>query len=104
MPAQAAQREYRTWILDSRRWQHYRPRPGDVVVATYPKCGTTWMQRIISLLVFQDPEPRPVIQISPWIDRRAREPIEAVMARIDAQDHRRFLKAHLPADGLPIGL
>jgi aryl sulfotransferase len=72
------------------------------VIATYPKCGTTWMQRIISLLVFQDPEPRPVMQISPWIDRRAREPIEDVMARIDAQDHRRFLKAHLPADGLPI--
>jgi aryl sulfotransferase len=102
MPDRPARRVYRTWVVDSRRWDHYRPRPGDIVIATYPKCGTTWMQRIISLLVFQDPETRPVMEISPWIDRRAREPVEAVMARIDAQDHRRFLKAHLPADGLPI--
>ncbi len=91
MPVRPAQRVYCTWVIDSRRWDHYRPRSGDIMIATYPKCGTTWMQRIISLLVFQDPEPRPVMQISPWIDRRAREPIETIMARIGTQDHRRFL-------------
>ena len=42
------------------------------------------------------------MQISPWIDRRFPEPIEAMAARIEAQDHRRFLKTHLPFDGLPI--
>jgi aryl sulfotransferase len=102
MPARPAGREYRTWVIDSRRWDRYRPRPGDVVIATYPKCGTTWMQRIVDLLVFQDPGPRPVMRISPWLDRRFPEPVEAVMARIEAQEHRRFLKAHLPADGLPL--
>jgi len=102
MPAQAAQREYRTWILDSRRWQHYRPRPGDVVVATYPKCGTTWMQQIVLSLIFQDTEPRPVMEIAPWVDRRFPAPIEAVMAAIEAQDHRRSVKSHLAADGLPL--
>jgi aryl sulfotransferase len=102
MPARPAERVYRTWIIDSGRWDHYRPRPGDVVIATYPKCGTTWMQRIVDLLVFQSPEPRPVMRISPWLDRRFPEPVEAVVARLEAQDHRRFLKAHLPADGLPI--
>jgi aryl sulfotransferase len=96
------QRVYRTWIIDSRRWERYRPRSGDVVIATYPKCGTTWMQRIVGLLIFQDPEPRPIMQISPWIDRRFPDPIEAVEARIEAQVRRRFLKAHLPADGLPL--
>ena len=30
MLVQHARREYRTWIFDSRRWQHYRPRPADV--------------------------------------------------------------------------
>lgn len=102
MLVRPARRVYRSWVIDSRRWDHYRPRPADIVIATYPKCGTTWMQRIVSLLVFQSPEPRPVMQISPWIDRRAREPIELVMARLEAQEHPRFLKAHLPADGLPI--
>jgi aryl sulfotransferase len=102
MLVRPAERIYRTWFTDSRRWDHYRPRPTDIVIATYPKCGTTWMQRIVSLLVFQSPAPRPVMQISAWIDRRFAEPIEPAMARIEAQDHRRFLKAHLPFDGLPI--
>ncbi|WP_119302404.1 sulfotransferase domain-containing protein [Dongia deserti] len=102
MLVRPARRDYRTWILDSRRWGQYRPRSDDIVIATYPKCGTTWMQRIVGLLIFQSPEPLPVMQISPWIDRRFPEPIEAVLGRLDAQEHRRFLKAHLPADGLPI--
>jgi aryl sulfotransferase len=102
MPTRPALRDYRTWIIDSRRWAHYRPRGDDIVIATYPKCGTTWMQRIVSLLVFQSTEPVPVMNISPWIDRRIPEPIEAVIGTIEAQKHRRFLKSHLPADGLPI--
>jgi aryl sulfotransferase len=59
------------------------------------------MQRIVALLVFQTPEARPIMQISAWIDRRFGEPIEVVLARIEAQDHRRFLKSHLPLDALP---
>jgi aryl sulfotransferase len=101
MLVEPPQREYRTWIFDSRRWGHYAPRPDDIVIATYPKCGTTWMQRIVSLLVFQTIEPKPIMQISAWIDRRFPQPIEAVVAQIEAQKHRRFLKSHLPLDGLP---
>ena len=101
MLVEGPQREYRSWVIDSRRWQHYRPRLDDVVIATYPKCGTTWTQRIVSLLVFQTPEPKPIVQISPWIDGRIAEPIEAVIDQIEAQKHRRFLKSHLPLDGLP---
>lgn len=101
MLVQSPQREYRTWILDSRRWQQYRPRPDDIIIPTYSKCGTTWMQGIVSLLVFQTPDPKPVMQISAWIDRRFPQPIEAVVAQIEAQEHRRFLKSHLPLNGLP---
>ena len=101
MLTESARREYRTWIFDSRRWQHFRPRPDDIVIATYPKCGTTWMQQIVGLLVFQSPEPKPIMGISAWIDRRFPQPIEAVIAQIEAQEHRRFLKSHMPLDGLP---
>lgn len=92
----------RTWHMDSRRWAGYRPRPGDVVIATYPKCGTTWMQQIVSLLVFQTAEPRPVTVLSPWIDARFTAPVEDMLALIEAQTHRRFLKSHLPFDALPV--
>jgi aryl sulfotransferase len=92
---------YKTWVNDSTRWDHYQPRDGDIVIATYPKCGTTWMQRIMSLLVFQSPEPCPVIEISPWIDCRFKDSVEEMRTFIEGQRHRRFLKSHLPFDGLP---
>ena len=97
MLVQPARREYRTWLFDSRRWQHYRPRPADIVIATYSKCGTTWMQRIVGLLVFQTPEPRPIMEISAWIDRRFPEPIDALMARLEDQEHRRFSSRICPS-------
>ena len=86
--------------MDSRRWAAYRPREGDIVIGTYPKCGTTWTQRIVSLLVFQSAEPKPM-SISPWIDERFLGNPEESIARIEAQTHRRYLKSHLPFDALP---
>jgi aryl sulfotransferase len=35
MLVRPAERVYRTWIIDSRRWDHYRPRPKDIVIATW---------------------------------------------------------------------
>ncbi len=96
-----AQRILRTWHMDSRHWDAYRPREGDVVIATYPKCGTTWTQRIVGLLIFQSPEPKPM-SISPWIDERFIQIPQETQARIEAQTHRRYLKSHLPFDALPV--
>ncbi|XP_029832140.2 sulfotransferase ssu-1-like [Ixodes scapularis] len=36
----------------------YRPRPGDIFVATYPKCGTTWMQYIVYCIINKGVPPR----------------------------------------------
>lgn len=94
-------KEIRSWTTDSRRWAAYSPRAGDIIIATAPKCGTTWTQQIASLLVFQSPEARDLQNTSPWIDFRL-PPVEAVMESIEAQSHRRFLKSHLPFDAMPI--
>ena len=92
---------YRTAWDDGRVWQRFRHRPGDIVIATWPKCGTTWMQRIVSLLVFRTTEPMNLDDVAPWLDWRV-GPQDDLFAKLDAQSHRRFLKTHLPADGLPL--
>jgi aryl sulfotransferase len=102
MLARSALREYRTWALDSRQWRDYQPRADDIIVATYPKSGTTWMQRIVNLLIFQNDEARPIDVMSPWIDRRFGKPISEVWPIVNAQQHRRAFKTHLPLDGLPL--
>ncbi|HET9771948.1 MAG TPA: sulfotransferase domain-containing protein [Acidimicrobiia bacterium] len=95
-------RTYRHHHLDSTRWDAVRHRPGDVVISTSAKAGTTWMQRIVSLLIFgTGPLPDVLSRVSPWIDCRYTEPLDEVVARIEAQRHRRFLKTHLPVDALP---
>lgn len=98
-----ATREYRSWTTDSRGWSRYVPRASDIVIATYPKSGTTWTQRIVGALVFQTSDPMPFSsEISLWIDGRTLKSLDEIMTAIEAQTHRRFLKAHLPFDGMPI--
>lgn len=93
---------YRSWISDNLRWDALELREGDIVISAPSKCGVTWTQRLVSLLVFDGPElPGPLSTVSPWLDRTAR-PIEQVVAGLDAQDHRRFIKTHTPLDGLAL--
>lgn len=88
--------------LDSTRWRAYTPRDDDVIIATYMKAGTTWMQTIVSHLIFQDLHPRSLMETSPWVDTRLWPITTAELAKfLGAMEHRRFLKSHLPLDGLP---
>jgi aryl sulfotransferase len=91
---------YETAVADSRRWDAYRPRDGDIIVATALKCGTTWTQMICALLVHGPALPRPLTRLSPWLDRLA-TPIEAVIDDLERQPWRRVIKTHTPLDGLP---
>jgi aryl sulfotransferase len=92
----------RGYYCDSRQWDHYVPRDGDIVIGTAPKVGTTWMQQIVSLLTFQSITPRPIQKLSPWLDCRLRDNLDEMLALLEGQDHRRSIKSHLPLDGLPI--
>ena len=97
----AGLRDYRNIVSDNRRWLGFRHRPGDVVVATPPKCGTTWMQTIVATLLFPAGDiPAPVMMLAPWIEMRLL-PIDVVLAGLEAQQHRRAVKTHTPADGIP---
>ncbi len=94
-------RDLRDWTSDSRNWAKFKPRPGDVVVATSPKCGTTWTQRIVGMLLRQSAMPFPVQDDQPWIDMRGR-PIDETLAQLDAQTGRRCIKTHTPLDAIPL--
>ena len=89
------------FLYNSARWDGFNIRDGDIVIAPPGKCGTTWTQRIVSLLVFDSPDLyAPMARISPWLDMNTRS-LDGVLADLDAQTHRRFVKSHLDYNALP---
>jgi len=93
---------YENSFMNSARWSEITLREGDIVISTPPKCGTTWMQMICALLVFQTTDfPQPLPDMSLWVDFRTPSRAD-LRAAYGGQSHRRFLKTHTPLDGLPI--
>lgn len=92
-------RELNNHHFDSTIWNDFPFRSDDIVIATYAKSGTTWVQQIVAQLVFQGAEGLEVSAMSPWLDLRV-PPKEVKLAALAAQQHRRFVKTHLPVDAL----
>jgi aryl sulfotransferase len=92
-------REMESNHFDSKVWNDFKFRDDDIVISTYAKSGTTWMQQIISQLIFNGKEGLPVADMSPWMDLRV-PPAHVKYEGLEAQDHRRFVKTHLPVDAL----
>lgn len=92
-------RELHNHHFDSTIWNDFQFRDDDIIIATYAKSGTTWMQQIISQLLFNGDPDLAVAEISPWLDLRV-PPKEIKLPYVEAQTHRRFLKTHLPVDAL----
>lgn len=92
-------RELHNHHFDSTAWNHFPFRDDDIIISTYAKAGTTWMQQIVSQLIFNGAEGLEVAEMSPWVDLRV-PPKEVKLPAIEAIEHRRFLKTHLPVDAL----
>jgi hypothetical protein len=75
----------------------YRAQPGDIFVSTYPKCGTTWTQYIVYLLLHAA-EPLPagtgINDVFPHL-----EEVGEAVAR--ALPEPRLIKTHLPFERTP---
>ncbi|MEO8241345.1 MAG: sulfotransferase domain-containing protein [bacterium] len=94
---------YRGVITNPDRWATWLPREGDILVCTPSKCGTTWTQTILTMLVHGGPDlPAPVPVLSPWVDADLGVPPEEVAAALAGQSGRRVVKTHTPADGFPV--
>ena len=92
-------RELHNHHIDSTIWNDLHFRDDDIVISTYAKAGTTWIQQIIAQLLFEGDPNLEVAEMSPWLDLRI-PPKEVKLALIEAQTHRRFMKTHLPVDAL----
>lgn len=99
-----ALRSYRGSGTRPERWSTWSPRVGDILVCTPPKCGTTWTQTMLTMLVYGGPDALPdrVPVLSPWVDADLGVPAEEVAAALAAQEGRRVVKTHTPADGFPL--
>ena len=49
-------REIHNHHFDSTIWNDFQFRNDDIIIATYAKSGTTWMQQIVSQLIFNGAE------------------------------------------------
>lgn len=99
IPWPRKERELQDRYFDSTIWNDLRFRAGDVVIASYAKAGTTWLQQIVAQLIFGGRDDIDVAALSPWLDMRLR-PREETLALLETQQHRRFIKTHLPVDAL----
>lgn len=86
-------------------------RDSDIVIATYPKCGTTWMQNILLALQFDGDKSkvrRPMVQ-SPWIEviiSTGRRTLQQLMdwdgdTEWSPAPERRVFKTHAPVELAP---
>jgi aryl sulfotransferase len=92
-------REFKNHHFDSTIWNEFDFRDDDIVITTYAKSGTTWMQQIIAQLLYKGEEGLEVAEMSPWMDLRV-PPKDVKLPLVEAQQHRRFVKTHLPVDAL----
>jgi aryl sulfotransferase len=92
-------RELQNHHFDSTVWNELDFRDDDIVISTYAKAGTTWMQQIIAQLLFDGDPDLSVAEMSPWVDLRI-PPKEVKLPMLEAQAHRRFMKTHLPVSAL----
>ncbi|XP_061445439.1 sulfotransferase 1C2-like [Rhineura floridana] len=88
------------------RWSRistFKARPDDLLICTYPKAGTTWMQEIVDMIQHGgDPEKCaqvPIYKRMPFIEMFS--PLFSCLEEAEAMPSPRTLKSHLPVQLLP---
>jgi len=80
----------------------YRPRPSDVVITPYGKCGTTWLQQIFHTLRTRgDFDFDDISRVVPWLETAA---IVGVDLEAPQRAEPRGFKSHLPFHMIPKGV
>ena len=79
----------------------YRPRPGDVIIAPFAKCGTTWLQHMFHTLRTRgDLDFDDISRVVPWIETAA---FLGLDLEAPQKAEPRGFKSHLAYDAVPKG-
>ncbi|XP_077171365.1 sulfotransferase 1C2-like [Paroedura picta] len=83
----------------------FKARPDDLLICTYPKAGTTWIQEIVDMVQHGgDPQKcarGPTHERMPFIDVFLPKPIPSGIDQAEAMPSPRMLKTHLPIQLIP---
>ena len=82
-------------------------RSDDVWIVTYPKCGTTWTQQIVRLIINKGEDDGKIIEDAvPWVEAFCTIPEIGRTYRIDLDkmSSPRAFKSHFPYEMMPCGL
>lgn len=92
---------YHKGMTNTDHWDHFVAHEDDIFICTPPKNGTTWMQTIVTFLLFgsSDLDFIPA-ERSPWFDMEI-APVEASLEKFGWDDKRNVIKTHTPLDGIP---
>nr|XP_056719121.1 sulfotransferase 1B1-like [Euleptes europaea] len=92
----------------AQRWasvEKFKARPDDLVVATYPKAGTTWMQEIVDLILADGNTEKsrrvPMHVRMPFLEYCAPPPLSSGVDKLVNAPSPRLVKTHLPFQLLP---
>ncbi|MEP5759643.1 MAG: sulfotransferase domain-containing protein [Litoreibacter sp.] len=97
-----AQTSYKGALTRPALWDAWHPNEGDIILCTPAKCGTTWTQTIITMLLYGTTDlPDRVSALSPWLDSALKD-AKHITRSVGSPTGRRLIKTHTPADGFPI--
>nr|XP_014349996.1 PREDICTED: uncharacterized protein LOC102357907 [Latimeria chalumnae] len=93
-------------IIDN--WEklvHFQARPDDLLIATFPKAGTTWMQEIVDMIYKEgDAEVckrAPVYERMPFLEWPSIPPMPSGIEVLDGMPSPRVIKTHLQFKHVP---
>ncbi|XP_003225295.1 sulfotransferase 1C2 [Anolis carolinensis] len=83
----------------------FQARPDDLLICTFPKSGTSWIQEIVDIILhggdLQKCDQLPIYERSPFIELFLPKPVVSGVDEAEAMPSPRVLKTHLPAPLLP---
>ena len=85
--------EFHSNHFDSTMWNDFKFRDDDIIISTYAKSGTTWVQQIIAQLIFNGETGLEVAEMSPWIDLRVPPKFVKIPA-LRSEEHTSELQSH----------